>query len=400
MASFILGILGQNSHLPSNKIENALETKKHSRPTINQPQAHLHNLIRDMCHMCSTTNGANGVHKTHLIEINPRNTLMTNDTLIHFVVNLCPLFFCRKCSMFNLLRFFTRVYIFVIWSNFSFQISLLQTYQFLGDDNFAGCGTWLKPLSVRLTQISHLDHHMVWFCDIFVFQPQNKRSPKCSPSIKLVLWVAVQLTWYKDKLLLFTSSTSNIQSAKWPIRTLFVDLRDTLPCQPGQNQDERSENDLFSYFFAQVTKRNEITKLILWLNFWNHQILPKSLLMFQSMVLYFWWKETNPQFSKHLQTMSGWQVEIAVVPEILDVQFFPIQVDSTLLLAEGRSGSFAIPFCESLKCSHLQCLVLTLEVEFWLQFSLEKCLSPHPPNFSDVSHRFCVKATRVDPAMS
>lgn len=94
--------------------------------------------------------------------------------------------------------------------------------------------------------------------------------------------------------------------------------------------------------------------------------------MFQSMVLYFWWKETNPQFSKHLQTMSGWQVEIAVVPEILDVQFFPIQVDSTLLLAEGRSGSFAIPFCESLKCSHLQCLVLTLEVEFWLQFSLEK----------------------------
>lgn len=154
-------------------------------------------------------------------------------------------------------------YIFVIWSNFSFQISLLQTYQFLGDDNFAGCGTWLKPLSVRLTQISHLDHHMVWFCDIFVFQPQNKRSPKCSPSIKLVLWVAVQLTWYKDKLLLFTSSTSNIQSAKWPIRTLFVDLRDTLPCQPGQNQDERSENDLFSYFFAQATKRNEITKLVL-----------------------------------------------------------------------------------------------------------------------------------------
>ena len=55
------------------------------------------------------------------------------------------------------------------------------------------------------------------------------------------------------------------------------------------------------------------------------------------MVLYDWWKETDPYFCKHLQTMSGWQVEIAVVPEILDVQFFPIQVDSTLLLAVHRA---------------------------------------------------------------
>ena len=55
------------------------------------------------------------------------------------------------------------------------------------------------------------------------------------------------------------------------------------------------------------------------------------------MVLYDWWKEKDPYFSKHLQTMSGGQVEIAVVPEILDVQFFPIQVDSTLLLAVHRA---------------------------------------------------------------
>ena len=170
-------------------------------------------------------------------------TQMTNDTLIHFVVNLCPCFFvvnapCWSCYV------SLPGYIFVIWSNFSFQISLLQTYQFLGDDNFAA-----RHLIKATLREAHTN-----------FPPGStttKRSPKCSPSkiwLMGVMSCGEQLTWFKDELLLFTSSTSNIQSAKWPIRTLFVDLRDALPCQPGQDQDERSKNDLFSCFFAQVKK--------------------------------------------------------------------------------------------------------------------------------------------------
>ena len=143
-------------------------------------------------------------------------TQMRNDTLIHFVVNLCPCFFVANAPC-SICYVSLPGYMFVRWSNFSFQISLLHTYQFLGD-NFAGCGTWLKPLSVRLTQISHLDHHMVWFCDIFVFQPQNKRNPKRSPSKNLVDGsYELRFSWLDTKISCYSSQVP-LQISKVPSR--------------------------------------------------------------------------------------------------------------------------------------------------------------------------------------
>ena len=191
---------------------------------------------------------------------------MTNDTLIQNLWwSFAPVFLSQIVHVQFAMFLYQRVYL-------SVEVTSPFKYPFF------------KPINSSMTTLLAAEpdwSHSPWgshksptwiitWCGFVIFLCSNHKTKGALNVPLQKIWLmgvmscGEQLTWYKDKLLLFTSSTSNIQSAKWPIRTLFVDLRDTLPCQPGQNQDERSENDLFSCVFAQVKKewKNEISTMI------------------------------------------------------------------------------------------------------------------------------------------